>query len=134
MTKAKDFKMKSDESNEAGKFCKANKHFSAAINRYYYSLLQLMLYILDSRGIPLSEADKQISNTHELTKNKISSLLIANSGISENQFRGDFKSIKGLRQQADYERIDIILDDCNQMEKNIQSMRLYLNKLIEEKK
>ncbi len=134
MKQTQDFKIKSDESHRAGKFCKENKHFSASINRYYYSILQLMLYILDTKGLQLSETDKQSSKSHELTKSRISSLLTDIPGINPNQFLGDFKSIKGLRQQADYERVEIVLEDCIQMEKNIYPMRVYLSKLIEGKK
>ncbi|HMV41681.1 MAG TPA: hypothetical protein PK079_23445 [Leptospiraceae bacterium] len=67
-------KKKSEDNIKAGKLCKENQMYSAAINIYYYSILQLMLYILDKKGL-WSEEDAEKANTHSNAKEKILKLI-----------------------------------------------------------
>ena len=131
MTAIQGLDQKSEENYRAAKHCHESKYYSASINRFYYSILQLMFYILEQKSDSLTEAEQQKSDSHEITKKKIVSIF-ERSNLAEKAktFSGDFKSIKIRRNKADYKNISFNHDDCLETDSLVQSMKLYLKELL----
>lgn len=81
------------------------EEYDVAINRYYYSIFQKMLYELKSNGVTI-KADKQY-NSHTNTASQYAKELIQGNSPKDTFktrtcFNSGFDSLKRLRYGADY--------------------------------
>lgn len=82
------------------------KYYDSSINRYYYSVFQLILYKLDQKSIKLEEDSINNKSSHEKAINSITEYLkMKNKNNIKNCFKikSNFKNIKKFRKKSDYE-------------------------------
>jgi len=91
------------------------KEYNIAINRYYYSLFQKILYELGTKSVNVSY------NKHQDSHNRTSALYVENfiDGVGKKdafkiktKFNSDFTQLKSLRHIADYQDRHITLKEA----------------------
>ena len=58
------FKEKSEESLKVANYCEQNKYLANSISRYYYSILQLIHYVLKKNNYTLKEDQLKKDSSH----------------------------------------------------------------------
>ena len=116
------FKKKSEENYTAGEFCEANHFYSGSINRYYYSLFQFLIAILEKEGYELTEEDKKSKGTHGETFKRIRSLIEKRFGRDrQTGLYSHSLTLTELRAKADYSEQEIEIEE-------IKKFKLSMNK------
>lgn len=88
---------KSDENWDAGRLCRDNSKFNAAISRFYYAVYLSTRYWADKKGL-LACTDKGVRDIHATMVGIIGN----NAGNDAKEFRAIVNNLKELRVTADY--------------------------------
>lgn len=112
-------KFKSDENLEAAHILRQNNKLSASIHCYYYSILQLSMYALNTCcGMTYlkqeQECDKLKSNSHNFIITNITDNFKDSDEYSE--FWSNFAQLKKFRLMADYKNSRIGAKIANKSE------------------
>ncbi len=103
-------KIKSEESYKAGEILQNNSLFASSIHAYYYSCLQLMLYILMKIfGKTQEDIDEESKNKsfHNWIINIFHSEFLKNDGLRATRFYTKIQKLKKYRIDADYKNVEI---------------------------
>jgi len=99
------FKDKSEESLKVAEYCEQNKYYANSISRYYYSILQLIHYILKKNNYILQEDKLKTDSTHIYLCTSFSKFAQSKiSGFNFLKFGNTFDSLKKYRTIADYKK------------------------------
>lgn len=81
--------------------------FDVATNRYYYSIFQKILFVLDNNGVKVDGVDGEGSHDHT-ARLFVEKCLIGKKFTQKTQFNSSFQGLKKYRKKADYkdDRID----------------------------
>lgn len=99
------FKEKSSNNCEAAKYLYDSGYFNACINRYYYSIFQYGMHILQQIGVEFKEEDKQSKGSHDKTFESIVEYVKRANKKNVKQaikIRSNYDNIKKFRKKADY--------------------------------
>lgn len=124
-------KAKSEESWRAAILCSGKNLYGSSINRYYYSIFQFILHILDLNGRSVKQDEKDKGqHSHDNTCIEMGKLIESKKvGVNAFQFKSHFTMIKSLRTKADYHRESVDESELKIMERSITEMKTYLSKV-----
>lgn len=97
---------KSLENEKVAKELEEKNYYDGAINRYYYSIFQLILHILDKKGIEINKSDINNASSHDKAIEGIQTYLKGKSASNWRKcgkIKSAFRDIKKHRKLADYE-------------------------------
>lgn len=119
--------IKSKENRKAAEICENSNLISSSISRYYYSILQLIIFLLEKYN--KYEQPKKGEDSHEILMQSMAKLLLDKNIGNIFAFKGDFQIIKKYRKTADYLNEILIKSDVENVKKCCDKMLVYLNKL-----
>ncbi len=125
---------KSEENFNAGNLLKKESMFASSIHCFYYSCIQLMIYVLLEQ-LDMSERDieqgprQARTGFHNWIINLLSRDYFLRNRMNARKFRRQIYNIKEIRINADYKLNSISKDTCNKVK--IKSLNI-INMLIED--
>jgi uncharacterized protein (UPF0332 family) len=130
MTKLKE---KSEFNIDAAKVLINNYLYAPSVHCSYYSCFQLMKYALKKiAGIEYEDLGKQIrlseQNTHKFVINEIGKIIKRKNAYDFRYFNNNIRELKALREEADYENVEILIDKSEKALKKAKELRLSLLK------
>ena len=127
-------KQKSEFNIDAANLLIKEAYYASSIHCSYYSCFQLMKFTInDFFGIDYEAQSVEIStsgqHTHQYVINFVSNELKRFVGIGESQsFKRTIKDLKQLREESDYENIEVSLDMSQTALDKANGIRQYLIK------
>lgn len=101
------------------------KEYDIATNRYYYSIFQKILFILDNSHISIKRIDGE--GSHDYTARLfVENCLTGKDFKKKLQFNTNFQSLKQYRKKADYKAEKISNDDIE----NVKEFYMKLDNIV----
>ncbi|OON99174.1 MAG: hypothetical protein ATN35_01900 [Epulopiscium sp. Nele67-Bin004] len=117
---------KSKQNFKSAEIAQKEKFYDVAISRYYYSIYQKIIYILDMRGI--DSTPKNGANSHNETIEKFNETVFKELSFDESK-RLQILKVKQARVKADYDKelytkedFNVILTHINNIDKILDSL------------
>jgi hypothetical protein len=101
---AKIYWKKSRESLKTAKMCINNGLYNNSVSRSYYAVYQSIVAVLEAKGQRVTDKKGKVSKDHNMAINEFHKIYSNQSKMIIN-FKGEIKSLKGARENADYEPI-----------------------------
>ncbi len=123
---------KAKQNAEASLFLKEEEYFASSVHCSYYSCIQLMNHILFN----VFNVDEAAFNNNENIKNNgshnylINQICLKAPRLATNKFKNDFRNLKALRKDADYNQVKILKVDCENAIHLAQKLKILLTQEI----
>lgn len=131
----KNLLIKSNQNMECARWAEGRDYYDIALSRFYYSIFQKVIYILDNNG----RYKQKEQHTHYETIDHLVSYILENSYFN-GQFElvkhvSDIKSLKKKRNVADYENMRISKNSYqNDLKSKCELAMSVLDSIIKENK
>jgi uncharacterized protein (UPF0332 family) len=113
---AKIYWKKSRESLKTAKMCINNGLYNNSVSRSYYAVYQSIVAVLEAKGQRVTDKKGKVSKDHNMAINEFHKIYSNQSKMIIN-FKGEIKSLKDAREDADYETKNFNKKEANKFSK-----------------